>query len=117
MTIRETLSLRKRRFVIFSYVGMAIFVPAMILTQEFEPIIIIGIGGFVLAFVSLFILFFNTPCPKCKGNLGRTIIHIGGPFSVPNKIKYCPFCGVNLDSSVAQPVVQADAGHGTVDSA
>jgi hypothetical protein len=108
MTIRDYLLLRKRRAIIFDVIGLAIFVLGLILAQEVKPLFILAVAGVGLGFVSLYIFRFNTRCPQCKGNLATTI-NMGNPFSVSIKIKYCPYCSVDLDSSMPQPRVQAAA--------
>jgi hypothetical protein len=36
-------------------------------------------------------------CPKCKGNLGVTVVPALFSFSSKHKVNFCPFCGVSLN--------------------
>jgi hypothetical protein len=99
MTIRDYLTLRKRRINILVFIGMALFLLPEIFGFKFKPVIILAMAGFVLAVVPSCLFLFNTRCPQCKGNLATTI-NVGNPFSVSKRIKYCPHCRVDLDSSM-----------------
>ena len=40
-------------------------------------------------------------CSSCQNRIGQLITPIGGsPFSVSRKLRFCPFCGVDLDAQI-----------------
>jgi hypothetical protein len=58
----------------------------------------IGVFGFMGAILS----FLFIRCPKCQARIGQTIavpaaFRLSGP-----QVKYCPYCGVNLDEPMGQ---------------
>jgi len=69
----------------------------MILCEKSGSIPIFPLIGFSVFFVSIsFYGYWAMRCPHCKGNLGH-FLYYGPPFSVSKKVKYCPFCGVDVD--------------------
>jgi hypothetical protein len=42
--------------------------------------------------------FLGIRCPNCKGNLGYVAMSSGTPFSISKKLKYCPSCGIDMDT-------------------
>jgi hypothetical protein len=58
----------------------------------------IGVFGFMGAILS----FLFIRCPKCRARLGQTIavpaaFRLSGP-----QVKYCPYCGVNVDDELSE---------------
>jgi hypothetical protein len=57
----------------------------------------------VLVPVALVANFFCLRCPRCQGNLASMILHQGWFFVSP-RIRYCPYCGGNLDEELPAAV-------------
>ncbi len=55
---------------------------------------IVGFAGCVLFMV------FGLRCPNCKNNLGYTLSAPSMGLGISNKLKYCPYCGVKLDTDM-----------------
>jgi hypothetical protein len=100
MTIRSQLSSKKRRAMIIAYSGLAFFILGMIISDKTGGLPVVPFVGFVVFFVSLMYLMWGVRCPNCKGNLGYLAMYCGTPFSVSNKIKYCWFCGIDIDTEL-----------------
>ena len=81
---------------IIIYSGCAIFLIGIVLGIRSNTFPIIGMVGFGVAFVTLAYAFFGIPCPKCKGQWGYIAMYSRTPFAISKKIKFCPYCGVNL---------------------
>jgi hypothetical protein len=74
----------------------------MIISDKSARFPIVPFFGFAFAFVSMFYSFWGIRCPNCKGNLGIMAMSYGSPFSVSKKIKYCPFCGIDIDTELKE---------------
>jgi ribosomal protein S27E len=45
--------------------------------------------------------YIDIRCPQCNNSLGELVIYSGHPFSISGKFKYCPYCGVDIDSTLS----------------
>lgn len=70
MTIRDQISQKKRRFDIFSFIGLAIFALSFLDQGKHVWITIISLIGFAVAFISIVWSILGIRCPKCRGHLG-----------------------------------------------
>ena len=98
MTIREKIAKTKRRGfgVAFTcWLAFAIFGVAGVAGPLFVPVAIVAFIGFMGS--GLFLIF-ALRCPNCGGNLGYTIQWPPSFWGISEKIKYCPFCGIELDT-------------------
>jgi hypothetical protein len=98
MTIRQYV--KRRLFLAFAIAVTAIL--AMVLTGTSRaghvPLaVLIGFPVFALAGL---LINLGIRCPKCKGNLGITVVPAILTFSKKHKVKYCPFCAASLDEEV-----------------
>ncbi len=100
MTYRERIAISKRRIVLAIYGCVGLIVIGGLL-----------ISGKVIPETSFFVVFllilpvawfarYGIRCPRCNENLSHTVFPVGGPFSISNKIKVCPYCAVALDTEV-----------------
>lgn len=101
MTIRDKIAAAKLKLVALAYSGFALFAVGMIIGAKFRIANLIGIFGFAIAFISIFLLLYCLRCPKCRGNLGLTVSQNLNPFKVSLAIKFCPYCGIEFDSQLA----------------
>lgn len=102
MTIRTILSNKKRNTLMLNYSGMAFFIIGMIFSDKSGALPMIPFIGFGVAFVSMVYAFLRIRCPNCKGNFGYLAMYAGNPFSLSKKIKYCPFCGIDIDTELKE---------------
>jgi hypothetical protein len=106
-TIRTKLSRRRRKLALTMVLGFLILVAGMIgiiLSQWFWVLII---GGGLIIMIPSVILWYNMPCPSCGGNLGHAINWIdwsswkpNWKAGIPERIKFCQYCGVSLDKQI-----------------
>jgi hypothetical protein len=105
MTVREALAKRKRKVSAVAYSGFTLFVLGMVLGGGGPPWLIVAIPGFVVFLAGIVYLQFFLRCPACRAALGYTVIYSGSPFSISRKIRFCPFCGIALDSELETKAV------------
>jgi hypothetical protein len=99
MTVRRLIARRKRQASIVAYSGFALFALGMLLGAG-EPWLTVAIPGFAVFFAATVYLLLFLRCPACRGSIGYTVNYPSGPFSVSRKIRFCPFCGIPLDSEL-----------------
>ena len=97
MTVRESLTQKKRPPMIIFFAGLIVFGLGLSLTEFGGRITIVALAGFVMAFGALVYLLMGLSCPKCKGRLGQLIMSCGWSFRISSKLKFCPYCGVQFD--------------------
>jgi hypothetical protein len=102
MRIRDQLARKKRIIFMMALIcwlvfGIAGFMESQSKQSGFPPFIFVAFLGF-LACV-LFVLF-GLRCPNCRNNLGYTIQWPASFWGISDKLKYCPFCGVELDKEI-----------------
>ncbi len=68
---------------------------------------IIPFVGFGVALIAIFYAQFAVKCPSCRSNWGYIALYKGFEFSNPfkifsisKKIRYCPFCGIDIDKDI-----------------
>jgi hypothetical protein len=100
VTIREHLTRQKRRCSGATYLAFIVFAAGAIAGAPRQEFVAVGLLGFALAFVSIVYLIMGIRCPRCRERIGQLRAYVGGPFSVPRKLRFCPICGVDLDSPI-----------------
>jgi hypothetical protein len=99
MTIRIQISRKKRKLLIITYSGIAFFILGMVLSDKLELSPFWPFIGFAVFFVLIMLYgFWGMRCPRCQCNLANVTMYYGPPLSVSKKIKYCPFCGIDIDT-------------------
>jgi len=64
--------------------------------QQLNPVVFVG---FIPFLGSILYLNFGIHCPKCKSRLGTLLLYsLDMKISLSKKFRFCPFCGVDLDS-------------------
>ena len=99
MTTRDYLALQKRRCFIGLYGGFIMFAGCAVLSAGRTTMIVVAgalAGG--LGFVSMMYLSFGIRCPSCGERLGAIVAYVGTPFTIPRKLRCCPFCAFELDT-------------------
>ena len=100
MKIREMINTQKRKAVIAVSSGMFVFIVCFMISTVYTSMFSVGLIGFAVAMGGITFLEFGLSCPQCRGRIGYAVNNPGRPFSVSPKIRYCPFCGVTLDSNI-----------------
>jgi len=96
MTIRQFV---KRRFLWSIGFVVAAVLPLVIMgtlqNEQATPYFVAF--GFITFAIGAGLVNFGIRCPKCKGNLGVTIVPAMFSFSSKHPVKFCPYCGVSIE--------------------
>ena len=98
MNIRETINTQKRKAVFAMSSGMALFAVSLIISSVYTIMFSVALIGFAVVMGAITFLEFGISCPQCQGRIGCAVNYPGSPLTVSLKIRFCPFCGVSLDS-------------------
>jgi hypothetical protein len=94
MTIRQYIK-RRVRWALVAFFGL--FAVTFFLPHEQGALALtLGVVGTVGAMVAYFSVLF-LKCPKCRANIGTTIVVPTAFRLFGREVKYCPYCAVNLD--------------------
>jgi hypothetical protein len=98
MNIRNELDKKKRIVWLSVFGGMGlIFASSFLMPSDQQYLIIVGTAVFIFA---IFYSHFGINCPICKGNTGHIVMYSSSLFKSSKNIKYCPCCGVNIDTGI-----------------
>jgi hypothetical protein len=100
MKIREIINTQKRKAVIAMVLGMAAFAVSLVISVVYKVMFSVAFVGFAIAMGAITFLEFGLRCPHCRGRIGYAVNYPGSPLAISSKIRFCPFCGVSLDSSL-----------------
>ena len=106
MIIRAFINKKLRKIVAVMLFGITLYISLLIyniLTHTKAPSIIYLIA-FVLVFIPWFYSF-SIRCPNCNNSIGLVVMNKGKfipdtILSMSRNIKYCPFCGISMDSEI-----------------
>ena len=107
MKIREKLVTTQRRYLLLVAVAFIVWgglVVGMALSKlEVPPtwFFVAAVPVFVALLFGIVGMNFLVRCPKCRGNLSRIGPLSTRPMLGRRKVSNCPFCGINLDTSLA----------------
>jgi hypothetical protein len=100
-TIRAKLSRKRRRLYFAMLAAFVVFALGMTAGMKMIAFMFVGVVGFAAAMVCVAAMMFWVRCPACGGNLGYALsVPVTWDFSVSKKIRFCQFCGVDLDKEV-----------------
>ncbi len=103
MKIREKINKIRKRIYLLGFISWLLFVAYLVFSatqksNSFNALILIP---FALFLFSCIFLLFGIRCPNCKGVLGYAICWPPGKWiDISEKIKFCLFCGIGLDSEI-----------------
>ncbi len=100
MSIRTEINKKKRTLDIVAVSGFAVFGIGLVSMERARYLSTIAVIGFLIFFGAILYSFYGIKCLKCKGQFGYIVMSMGTLFSVSKKIKYCPFCGVDIDTEL-----------------
>ncbi|MFH1092749.1 MAG: hypothetical protein V1739_01180 [Candidatus Omnitrophota bacterium] len=105
MKIREKLNKIRNTIYLLGFLSWLLLTLAASLvfskTQHNNSFPIVILIPFALFMIMCFYAIFGIRCPQCRGILGYAVSWpMGKWLNISEKIKFCPFCGVNLDSEI-----------------
>jgi hypothetical protein len=80
------------------YLGIAAVIGGATIGTSGTALMVLGLLGIVLAASGMLLLAFRVRCPRCRSRLGQILGNVGSPFTISRRLRFCPFCGVPLDS-------------------
>lgn len=103
MTHRDHLNRRKRRFLgaflVVLLVGLV--AGAVSVTQRMDGLFLVAYLCVPALFVVLYAaVLFGFRCPSCRGQWGWIAMYSGGPTTIREGLRYCPYCAVDLDAPI-----------------
>ena len=100
ITVREALGRKMRRAIASALVGFALcLVQAIFVPAQNPPVLVfLGMAAF---FSAAMYLNFGIRCFQCRNRIGSMLMYGGSPFWVSKRLRFCPFCGLELDTTLA----------------
>jgi len=98
VTARDVLNKQKRSVAILLYLNMVIFLVGLLFSLLFPGFAIVGFWGFGIFIVTLGYAYFGIRCPVCKAFWGIQAMRAWSLLSISRKLRFCPYCGIDLDS-------------------
>jgi hypothetical protein len=96
MTIRSEINKKKHKITFVIFLGFAIFILGTAVNISYKGIPIIVLCGFAISFFGMLYSYFGIACPKCKKLWGYMAMY-PSPFNISKRIRFCPFCGEDID--------------------
>jgi len=101
MTVRDHLRSKIKKAYIVGFTGWLLLAGSIVLAPKASPVTV-AIPGLTLFFGAVIYTLLAVRCPRCRNRLGQTLTAGSGvPFS-RSKVRFCPFCGLELDSQDVQ---------------
>ena len=102
MTMRQKFSRRMRVPFVMMLVGLALLVVGFAATGPGgRPELLVVLPGIALFIgASVWLQLFALRCTACYGNCGPVIMQQFSWMKVSEAVKFCPFCGISLDTSL-----------------
>jgi hypothetical protein len=78
-----------------------------IFEETFRSITLLLIVPFIGFAACILYLYFGIRCPSCKNPVAYlTYMNRGGYFHLSKNIRFCPFCGIEMDSDIDQTLIK-----------
>jgi hypothetical protein len=103
-TIRAVLERRRTTCGILLVVGLVLFFSGGVAASVTERGLFLALPGFAIVAFSVWYSLYAIRCPKCRGKVGVLLNGAGTTlFQISKNFRFCPFCGVELDSEAPEP--------------
>jgi hypothetical protein len=76
--------------------GFALFGLGGVAASAHSSFMALSVVGFLALFGGMLYQLFGFRCPRCGGRIGLALNSY--LFSVPSHFRFCPFCGISLDT-------------------
>ena len=103
MTHREHFNDRKRTFFFwFAFCWIVAIVCSFLSVRIHDLFFLVTLAAFPVTFALLYVtVMFRVKCPSCGGQWGWIAIYSGSPIAIRRRLKWCPYCAVDLDTEIA----------------
>jgi hypothetical protein len=98
VTIRAAVNRRLRKTTLVSWAGFLMFGVGAMLANIKPQGTVVCLSGFAVCAACILYMYVGIRCTNCKNGIGSLVNH--GPWSLSQRVKYCPFCGVDLDTDL-----------------
>jgi hypothetical protein len=100
MTVREQFNIRTKHLWIALPISILLIVLLLTLMEYFWWLLgVVIIVGSPMGFI----IYLKTLCPSCNNSLRElTQAGIFRLYRLPDKVKYCPYCGIDFDEEIDQ---------------
>lgn len=95
MTIRQYIKQRSR-WGLLGFVTFSVVTLLLSFDKQGTLAVVAGTVG-SMAGLAAYVSVFFLRCPKCKANIGTSIVVPTAFRLFGREVKYCPYCAVNLD--------------------
>ncbi len=100
MSLRDAINLRRRKSGVIIMAGVALFALGGIASSTNHSFIAVSLLGFLMFGGGMLYQFYGIRCPRCGGKIGFALNSFGNLFAVPSQFRFCPLCGVGLDTEL-----------------
>jgi hypothetical protein len=104
MTIRDYLNTQRKKYFGATFISWGISIISLIvmaIVGEGDLLYFILISSFVAGEFFMLSIYWKVCCPNCKNKLGMIFFFYSKKvFSISDKIGFCPYCGINLNSEI-----------------
>jgi amino acid transporter len=100
MSLRDAINLRRRKSGIIMMAGFTLFALGGMASSANRSFIALSLLGFLMFGGGILYQFFGIRCPRCGGKIGFALNSFGNLFAVPSQFRFCPLCGVALDTQL-----------------
>jgi hypothetical protein len=100
MTLRQAINKQKRGAGLLAYIGLLIFAWGLFNSIANQRTAMMALAGLALSWLAIFYILLAVRCPKCRGPVGASAAFSSGLLAMPKKVKFCPYCGVDIDSEI-----------------
>ena len=104
MTIRDKITAAQRKANTVAIIGWLAGVVGVVLGAYVHGAFgLLFFPGALVCVAGVLYMLFGIRCPQCRGTLGHmSKYQIRAFWGIPKRIRFCPFCGVDLDSELPE---------------
>jgi hypothetical protein len=106
MIIRDHINKLKRKYflwLIVSYILLIFFLALEVINNSLFYVGLIGtIICLITFFICLYFIYVGIRCLQCNNGLGSIVFTFSKNLSLSQKIQFCPYCGINLDTDIKE---------------
>lgn len=102
MTVREYFNRRKRRVVGALLACALVAMVSAFTSVRYEDVFILTLACVLAAIATMSAaVLFGFRCPRCRGQWGYLAIYAGGLFAIRRDLRFCPYCGAEIDEQAS----------------
>ncbi|MCU0290517.1 MAG: hypothetical protein MUF10_00790 [Thermoanaerobaculaceae bacterium] len=111
MTIREHFNTRKKRVLTALLACALLAVASAFVSVRYEAVFLLTLACVLTAIVVMYLaVILGFRCPRCRGQWGYLAMYSGGVFSIRKDLRFCPYCGVEIDQALGVDSLQPHPG-------